>query len=376
MKSIGGMSLNIELNITNQCNLRCSYCSEFGKYNSKNFGDIKEKFYVFFDDLLKSDFFNKNYSDIALYFWGGEPTLESNLILEIVRRYEDNKNVRFMMYTNGYDMPEKLKEKIKNLKYETVGQHRKFFTQISYDGNPIHDIKRKTTHKGSSSDKVIDLIKWYGKNNIPFSIKSTVTYDTLKYIYEAYVDITNLVNEFDSFYGFGYFPTLDYFNHHSGDNIEEYKKDMVDSLKKLIFYLLKNDKKIKNVNFKWFLDSKANCSAGADLFSIDTNGDITACHGCLYTNNRDHVLGHIDDGVSCIEIASEKYRKLMPITPEECKTCIATFCVRCNTVRYENSTKDTFEEKWNDYTNNNALCSIYKEAGKMTRVYNKLKSKK
>jgi len=350
--------------------MRCAYCTESGMYTTTNCEAIVPEFCDFIDRIINSG------ERVSIGFWGGEPSLKSDVIIEITNRYLDDDRVKFFIYTNGFNTPPKLLGLIYSLKDKMVQGEPKFFTQISYDGQPIHDLKRKRgSQDGTTSMEVRATIQWAKQNRIPFSLKSTITMDTLQHLYEAYMDVNSLVVGGNTSSVSSYFPTLDYFNNFEDDeHLEEYLQSMRDNLKRIAATMITAQRKnLPYADFKWFTSSKADCSAGVGMFSVDTDGSLYVCHGCFYTDKKeDHLVGHIKDPISILAASKEKHSACANLTPIECKSCEATFCVRCNTVRYSVSEKETYGERWKDYTNNHMLCHVYKEIGKISRAYQRI----
>lgn len=109
---------NIYIEITNQCNLSCSYC-----YNSsKNQLKVVE---LSIDDLNNIIAYFVQLGVNKITFSGGEPTLHSNYkgLFHLIDYYSD---IKFIIITNGTIFHNELYEKIK--KYENL------HFQISLDG--------------------------------------------------------------------------------------------------------------------------------------------------------------------------------------------------------------------------------------------------
>jgi sulfatase maturation enzyme AslB (radical SAM superfamily) len=356
-------SITIDLNVTGQCNLRCSYCIESGQYTLASCEAIVPEFCAFIDRLVKAEY------SVTIGFWGGEPTLKPEVLANIVNRYRDNIDVKFMIYTNGFNLSPEVLGLIYSLKDIIINGSPKFFTQISYDGMPIQDVKRQRGSKGTS-DEVRSTIRWASQNGIPYSIKSTIPVDMLKHLFEAYTDINDLSGSRS-----GYYPSLDYFNDlKDTGSLDQNLQEMRDNLKRIAAYMLSAKRKGQPcTDFKWFTNSKSDCTAGINMFSVDITGLIYVCHGCFYSSKKaDHFIGYITDPISILDTAREKHMAFEAISPAECQTCEATFCARCNTARYSISEKETYGERWKDYTNNPTLCRIFKEIGLVSRAYQKL----
>lgn len=181
--------------VTDTCNLRCTYCAlgelyEWGKdRNSKNI-DIDSAFnllkYIFELKLL-----NKQY-ELVISFYGGEPLLNINAIKQIVEfsqslNFEQKINIGYSMTTNAILIDKHIDYLISNM----------FNLLVSLDGNEENNSYRLSRREISSSfQKVInnmDMIQKknpeYFENNINFntvlhnrnSVKSTCEYIYNKY---------------------------------------------------------------------------------------------------------------------------------------------------------------------------------------------------
>ena len=77
---------NITFQITNACNLRCSYCYEHHKGTERMSIETGRKIVDYLLDLYEqntSDFINRRTKAVVLDFIGGEPLLEAALIEKI-----------------------------------------------------------------------------------------------------------------------------------------------------------------------------------------------------------------------------------------------------------------------------------------------------
>lgn len=146
---------NLELMISEDCNLRCDYCFVQTKRPASMSKGIGEKAADF---LIKASGDRK---DIGFLFFGGEPLLGFKTITHIVeyaekRAAEVEKRVHFSITTNGTLLTESVLQFFKDHKVSIL---------LSIDGNAeVHDKHRKTRNgKGSFSliAKNFDLILKY-----------------------------------------------------------------------------------------------------------------------------------------------------------------------------------------------------------------------
>lgn len=373
-------TLGFEVIITNLCNFRCQYCieHEYSNYHedpvyNNSFRYNKEELYEFIDKILRSNFFKDNYDVLDIHLWGGEPTLDMNFIFDIVNRYIDDDKTVFMISTNGYKI-NKLLEFLNDSRIQNKNKHGiNFFNlQISYDGKIITDLKRKTINNISVTNDIIESINYARNNNINHVLKSTITYDTLKYIYESYHDVVNNLKQEV------YFPTIDYRH----DEIDKLTEDDItqyfSELKAGLFKIAKDEinyiREHKQSRFYYFNYNKAECCAGGDMITVDIDGKIYSCHGCLSIPSKtEHCVGSIyDDNI--IDLINKKrfnFYENKYKTNNICSDCDAVFCLRCNSAKYEVSDKDEYYDRWFDYKSQPFLCRLYKFISNIARAVNK-----
>ena len=371
---------NIDLTLTDDCNFNCSYCFEHGHFNHNYFKDI-DLFIKRMDELLNSLFFKSNYQMLGINFWGGEPTLHKKAIMKIIEYYKNNDKVKFFIYSNGFHIKSFMDLFITFREVILDGNHPKLCIQISYDGMPIQDICRKTKKNETTSCRVKNNIRMLFENKIPCVLKSTITIDTFKYLPSARLDILSLMEEFPNSKDFirsnNYFPTIDHYNikKFTKDELKTYYNDLYKSLVSIANDEIDYYKKHKRFFLAWFNSKKSLCSAGKDIICINWDSNVFKCHGTVYEDSlSDHYITNLNDDDFIYKI--EECNKIHSINfyeePEECKTCIASFCLRCNSVKYENSKKKEYIDRWRDYTNQPELCEFYKLNGKICLAINEI----
>lgn len=354
-----------DINMTTRCNLRCKYCIEPFKENKDLPDDILNKLFDRMKEFLNSDFM-KQYDGITFGMWGGEPTINSKSLEKLIRHYAADDRVRFLIYSNGYKINhvKHIIEEFKNIRLP--GGSPKIYYQISYDGYPAHTVNRLSVSGGITVEEVRDSIKWAVSEKIPFGIKSTINRDTFKIMDECYLDVRDMMEGQNS----TYFPTIDYL---TNINIsEEEKKKFYKDLEKSLINIAEKEityyKKHKRFFFSWFYDNMSICAAGSHGLAMDIDGTIYKCHGTFYSDKKeDNKVTTIfnDSFLEDIEKSSNIHRSIFRVLPEECKSCYAEFCLKCNSMCYEISEKETFMEKWNDYPNQPEICDLYKLATKV-----------
>ena len=184
---------NVTFQVTDACNLRCTYCYQINKSTHKMPFEVAQKF---IDMLLENDKNTQQYLDtwacdaIIIEFIGGEPFLEVELINQIMdyfikRMIETNHpwqyNWRISISSNGtlYFEP-KVQDFIKKWM-----DHLSF--NISIDGNKqLHDACRIFPDGSGSYDKAIAAVRHYvdvlGGN---MGSKMTLAPANIEYTFEA-----------------------------------------------------------------------------------------------------------------------------------------------------------------------------------------------
>ncbi len=145
----------LTLQVTQQCNLRCEYCTYSGIYNNNRTHSNQR---MSIETAKKAiEFFlerNTELSDAVIGFYGGEPLLEFDLIKQCVEHAKsqvEGKRIRFNMTTNGTMLNDSIVDYI---------VENDFALAISLDGSKKeHDINRKFLNGEGSFDIIINNIE-------------------------------------------------------------------------------------------------------------------------------------------------------------------------------------------------------------------------
>lgn len=346
-------NFHMDINITRNCNLRCLYCFEVknDKMRNEKFEDF-DNLFKFIDKFMDSQYFKQNYGTLSINFWGGEPLLEKERVQKITEYYLNDQRVSFFIYSNGYFIDDEFISFLKNVNIQrTLNGNPKMVIQVSYDGQPIHD-KYRVNIRGKGSAKLVkENIMKLRRNNIPMTIKSTIAPEDFKYMYEAYLDVITIHNN--------YFPSIDLDLDFTKEQINKYYNDLKESLINIAKYEMKTGQQ----KFTWFRPNKALCSAGLDMLSIDTNGNIVPCHGALYRDSyyEEHVYTNIakDTVVEDVINRSKQFKEYFGKQTGKCVSCSSMFCLRCNAKKYKYSKKENYFERWNDFDVQEYLCEYF-----------------
>lgn len=126
---------------------------------------------------------------------------------------------------------------------------------------------------------------------------------------------------------------------------------------------------------------------GINIGNIDLDGNVSVCHGALYSDKKDELIhGNI---LKRDYIFSEQLLTMMDMhnsvlsflthakssssVKHVCDGCEATVCYQCPTVNFSTSDKDTYQEKFHDPKTD--LCEIYKNFGVISKTVHKFLAK-
>ena len=336
----------IDINVTSTCNLACTYCSEgfecglstaFEENTSVTLENIEE-FMSKIDDPKRD-----------IYFWGGEPFINWEFCKGVIDKFKHDPNYSFFFYTNGVYLRKYMKELVA-LNNE-IG--KRLSIQVSYDGKPVNDIARVTKEGTPSSELVKANYLAAKQNGLNVRMKSVLTAENFHLIYEAFLDVIELDDN--------YFPTPDMYSQLTEEEFMPRLEVLKDGIAKIAKYIYVN--KLPPEKFGWFQKSRALCAAGINYVSVDLNGDISPCHGCMYKESHAHVMGNINTTPNIDQLIKEKtemYKDALKNQPLDCMNCDSQFCMKCNAATYEKSAGETYLDKWSDHTANWQVCKVFK----------------
>ena len=342
----------MEITITDECNLRCTYCFEGDACQKTTTLDCVDDIFIAIDKMFKDQWFMDTFMGIRIGFWGGEPTLRPDILKRFADRYNTNNLIQFHIYTNGVDISE-LMDIFKDYK-------EKIKIQVSYDGKRINDIKRLTKNNTPSTDIVRANIYELHEKGYRVSIKSTATYDTIEYMTDSWDDIKSMNDDLGN--NIKYSVTMDYVNTQDMD-MTKIKKSFMDLAKKEIKFFKEKGYHL----FTWFSSKEPNaCSFFKNGMAINTNGGMMYCHGCGYSPSSESlVFGDIRDE-DFLEKIKHNFGYFEKPKINECENCYSTICITCNVVKYDNSKKEEFLDKWYDLPCQEKQCNVFKEFSKIS----------
>lgn len=142
--------------VTEQCNLRCTYCFERHKDNYMDQSVAKNSIDYLFNNAILTG------NSVSITFFGGEPTMNPDIIIYSIEygRYlsqQFNIPVSFGIITNCVFLPENLEEYLlKNIK------DINFSIQLSIDGMQEVQDEYRITRNGKPSYHLVEktIEKW------------------------------------------------------------------------------------------------------------------------------------------------------------------------------------------------------------------------
>lgn len=350
-KYIQKENIFIELTLTNNCNCKCEYCFE-GCHTKEQRDQLEEERQLFLlkDLILKFD--KDKFETITISMWGGEPFLNFEFLNKIIIETYQFSFVRYHIYSNGT-----LVDKYKLfLEQEYINDIKeRLHIQLSYDGEPIHRIKR-----GNNSENIFTVADLLLLNNIKFSFKATLPFDQIKNLTLVWDDYYKLFIKYGN--NVTYFPTLD------TNTTDESQLDIFESQLKQI---VKREKQFIQLYGRplmgWFNGRKSNCLLKNSIF-IHNNGNIYLCHGCPYLTISNHFKYANTKNISSLsDILEHNYINYDLNT--ECSTCESTYCSVCHITQI--NTNDNPLEAWSTCrTRNNIRCRYFKLFGKYNKILN------
>ena len=340
---------NITFQITDDCNLCCSYCYQHNKGHHKMPFEVAKKL---IDEILTNDKSINNYVKsenaigIVLEFIGGEPFLEVDLIDKIIDYFIEKciilhhpwiDRFRVSICSNGvlYFTP-KVQEFIK--KHQT---HLSF--TISIDGNKtLHDACRVFPDGTGSYDLAIKAAKHYRKYyDAILSSKMTLSPDNINFVFPA------LVNLWENDYNFIYCNCI----YEKGWTIE-HAKILYYELKKVADYLLNNHlERIKGTSIlnldlsqQKNISDKNFCGGDGNMLAVDYKGDLYPClrymESSIGQNQSPYIIGNVNDGIGYNQQTKDMIAGLdvtyKSQSPQECIDCpVSSECGWCSALNYQ-----------------------------------------
>lgn len=341
----------VTFQVTDDCNLRCTYCYQINKGKRKmTFETAKQFVDLLVEDSYKEDTFVSiaTTPGIVIEFIGGEPLLEIDLIEQICdyiqwKLISENhpwaSTVMFSMISNGVEY---FDPKVQN--FLNKFRERLSFG-VSLDGcKPLHDMCRVFPDGLGSYDIAEAACIHYKKNFDPHMLtKMTICPENLTWTYEAFLNLIKL----------GYPVIHGNCVYEKGWNIN-HATILYNQLKQIADYILDND--LENiVEFTMFNemigiplteeDNQNYCGSTGCMLCCDPDGVIAPCirflKSSLGENLGDFSIGHLRSGIGIEEQDKNNIDLLDSITrksqsTDECWNCpVAGGCGWCTALNYQ-----------------------------------------
>ena len=288
------------LNVTNQCNLACTYCYEYGEDKIVDTEHGKQSKFMSEETAKASvEFLLAESSRIAhLTFFGGEtllnfPVLKSTIAYARQRAEELGKEIDFSLTTNATLLRPEI---IEFLAENHIG------VTISIDGPRELQNKFRVFHNGAGSydvvaPKIKELLRRHRSR--PIGARVTLTSDT--------IDVTRIYRHLTEEMGFwevGFAPVTTSPNQKYAIGDGGFDR-MLDQFRALAQEFLEHVASNRHHGFSNVKDtleeihkgvSKAYpCGAGLGLLGVSTDGDVALCH--RFAGSDAHKLGTVRGGI-------------------------------------------------------------------------------
>lgn len=327
------------IEMTQQCNLRCSYCCYSGNYRDRRAHNAKEMSYEILQktiDYIKGHY-DKDAEEIIICFYGGEALLARKkiewVISEMLSIFKDKK-VRLSFSTNGLLLTEEVADWLVSLP--------NVFINVTIDGNKLmHDANRKTVAGKGSYDIIIKNLRLL-KDKYPEFYNARVKFLSTVYSWNDVLKLAKVWDDEPAIKGhypvhishiipnFSYksrtYDTWDIKNNFYRQAFEEYKRGNMGILYGCFQKLIDM---IDNRNYlKIPAELKIQtCYQGLFTCFINVDGELYACEKFCGALNVGNIRHGIDENktFSLLQQFTERKNRL-------CSSCWAQrFCRMCMT---------------------------------------------
>jgi uncharacterized protein len=290
------------LNVTNQCNLSCTYCYEYGEDKIVDTENGKKPKFMSEETARESvDFMLREAGEnklAHLTFFGGEtlmnfPVLKSTMTYARQRAAETGKQVDFSLTTNATLLRPEI--------IEFLAENRVGVT-ISIDGpKEMQDQFRVFSNGKGSYDIVAPKIKELLKRHRsrPIGARVTLTSQTLD-IRKIYQHLTEEIGFWEvGFAPVTTSPSTKYAIAESGFDamLEQFRALAADFLEAALENRHHGFSNVKDTleEIHKGVSKAYPCGAGLGLMGVSTDGDVALCH--RFAGSDAHKLGTVREGV-------------------------------------------------------------------------------
>jgi len=313
---IGTFVTGIDLDLTVECNLRCTYCFK-EKWNEH----MEEQ--VAFDTMIWLLYASGPRKEVHVNFMGGEPLIRFRLIKRLVpfakrRAWQMGKSIHFGMTTNGTLVTD---EVVDFWRKWNLGFH------TSIDGTPdIQDRNRPTTSGRGSSRLVEKSVPKILSFRPGTTARSTVLPETADTLVESYRYFRSL-----GYVNIAFVPAMP--SIWTLDSLQSYERQfgelgdiLVDEFRNGQAIILKGiDDAVRGIVRRQ--RPKHACGAGRGVLLVDIHGDIWPCHRWNKAAERAWRIGNIYEHFDELARAELDRPCHTDLLEQDCENCPAnTFC--------------------------------------------------
>jgi uncharacterized protein len=263
----------------------------------------------------------------SITFFGGEPTLEFDLIKKVINYTHDHRTLgkytgehyNYIINTNGT----LLSESMFNF-YKRLGS--KLNIRVSVDGYAENQNSVRKTKSGQGSWGIVkenlllyrELKENYG---VGVNLVSTISRQNYK----------NICFDYTKLYEMAGLQTGFLFVHEKGWREDDYAqiKQQVLCLHK---WCIEHNMRFPLCDIRWRPHASDHiCAAGISSFAVNFAGDIYPCHRCYYygTDER-YRIGNVESGISHDKRALMYALNCVDRLPETCRSCDPILRGRCH----------------------------------------------
>lgn len=353
--SLNAKTLIIE--ITEQCNLRCTYCVFDEKSNIDRNHSSKSLSLDKALESVKKFSARTNQKDAYIVFYGGEPLMAFDTIKTIVCYAKSiNSNFKFSFTTNGYSLDKG---------HFPFLIENEFKITISLDGNKkIHDKYRITKNGNGTFDTIIKNIETLRSYNKEFFNKNVLI--------NCVISNSEDISEINSFFNSYHFQpetlrfspviqdsssiTTDITNRISRETTNNIIPTISGAIEKEMLDGVLNKIRYRKLDNEAHLGKKL-CIPFANRTYTRTNGDVQFCERIGdFKRSKDQSSTLIENSID----VTQEFKKLKY---KECSQCFAyNFCEFCPASFIENS-------KFNEKLINNKCHNFRKLVRKAIYIY-------
>ncbi|MEC0138083.1 radical SAM protein [Paenibacillus macerans] len=278
--------MNFTYWVTEDCNLRCSYCY-VNKAPKKMDQETAAKSVQFTEKILAANPVKRN-DKIHIGLHGGEPLLNFSIIRYLIEELKAKitGNVTFSMTTNGTIQQYEILDYVAN----------QVELSVSIDGKQeSHDINRLYKNGQGSYKRVIQTLDYLNSQSIIYRVRMTITPNNVAYLTDNFIDLYERGCPVVAF-------ALDDSNLHWNKQLMEiYQRN----LNEIFSYLVKKnftDAQYYLFNFKnEYFRPRGTCDGCHTSFHFSSEGKIYPC--IFAVGHEEFAMGSVFTGLDAARLS-------------------------------------------------------------------------